>query len=185
MDFRLFLKHLSVWLVPSRPFGVHDGQLQPSSDIITMMMITVFWNIAPCRLVICYRRFGSVCCFHFRRVQEWFWTWRQKTSSKLRNQITNQHDVMSHKSVLFAIKSFVCHFFRFSFLVKSKASSQSLRTEAPEGSAKRQCNESLIQCYSDLREIELSVWSKQQHTFLCSPSFHPVRSVLFSSWTLV
>jgi len=61
MNFSLFLKHLPVWPVPSRPFGVHDGKLQLSGDGITMrMMITVFWNIAPCRLVICYRPFGGV-----------------------------------------------------------------------------------------------------------------------------
>lgn len=110
VNFRLFLKHLPVWFVPSRPFGVHDGQLQLSSDIFILMMITVFWNIAPCRLVNCYRLFGGFCCFHFRRVQEWLWTWRQKASSKLRYQITNQHNVISHKSVLFDIKSFFAIF---------------------------------------------------------------------------
>jgi hypothetical protein len=155
MNFRLSLEHLPVWLVPSRPFGVHGGLLQLSSDIITMMMITVFWNIAPCRLVSCYRPFGGVCCFRFRRVQEWFWTWRQKASSKLRYQITNQHNVISHNSVLFAIKLFVCRFVQCWFLVTSQASSQSLRIAAPEGSTKRQCNESPILCYSDLRDIHI------------------------------
>jgi hypothetical protein len=185
MNFRLFLKHLPDWLVEQ--FGVHDGRLQLSSDVITMMMITVFWNIAPCRLVIFYRPFGGVCCFHFRRVQEWFWTWRQKASSKLRYQITNQYNVITQKSVLFAIKLFVCHFVRFSFLVMSKACSHSLRIEASDGSTKRQCNERLILCYSDLLQIrvEHSVWSKQQHSFLFSPSLHPIRNVLFGSWTFV
>lgn len=166
-------------------FGVHGGQLQLSSDTITMMMITVFWNIAPCRLVICFQSFGGVCCFHFRRVQEWFWKWGQKASSKFPYQITIQHNAISHKSVLYAIKLFVCHFARFSFLVMSSASSQSLRTETPEGSTKRQCNDSLILRYNDVRETEHSVWFKQQHSFLFSPSLHPVRNALFSSWTLV
>jgi hypothetical protein len=83
---------------------VHDGQLELFTRIITMIMITVFWNIAPCRLVIFYRSLGGVCCFHFRKVQEGFRTLRQKAFSKFRYQVTIQHNVIFHKSVLFAIK---------------------------------------------------------------------------------
>jgi hypothetical protein len=64
---------------------------------VTLLKMTVFWDVVPCCLVEVYRRFRRACCLHQQGDDSSPWWWRQQTPLKLRQTSTTPHGATSRR----------------------------------------------------------------------------------------